>query len=58
MCIRDSSRVEIAIVTIFTQQAKRRMIRNLRRVDANEDQEVNKIVDSLAENKGYRWDTL
>jgi len=31
---------EIAIAKIFTQQAKRRMNQNLRRVDKNEDDQV------------------
>ncbi len=49
---------EMAIAEIFTQQAKRRMNQNIRRLISNEDEVMKKLADSITKNGGYRWDTL
>ncbi len=46
------------IARIFTQQAKRRMAANLRRLDKNEDKELDALAASALEEGGYRWDVL
>lgn len=49
---------ELSIARIFTQQAKRRMNQNLRRVDINEDEEAKALSDFIVERGEYPWDTL
>ncbi len=46
---------EINISHIFTQQAKRRMNQNLRRVDKNEDEIMKDLSDHVVKH-GYGWD--
>lgn len=41
---------------IFTQQAKRRMNQNLRRIYKNEDEEMKALSSFIVENEGYKWD--
>ena len=47
-----------AIAKVFTQQAKRRMAANLRRLEKNEDKELDALAASALEHGGYRWDVL
>ena len=47
-----------SIADIFTQQAKRRMAANLRRLASNEDDEVDALAGKMLEDGGYRWDVL
>jgi acyl-CoA dehydrogenase family protein 9 len=58
----EECRDEIEIAKIFTQQAKRRINQNLRRLDKNEDVAHIKLADSISkrilENKRYPFDTL
>lgn len=49
---------ELGIARIFTQQAKRRMNQNLRRLKRNEDSLMKKLADFVVEKEGYIWDVL
>lgn len=49
---------EVRIVKIFTNQAKRRMNQNLRRIEKNEDGDIRALADSIVERDGYSWDIL
>jgi acyl-CoA dehydrogenase family member 9 len=49
---------EISIANIFTQQAKRRINQNLRRVDINEDEEMKALADEIVGKGGYFWDVV
>ena len=49
---QDNCTKELAIAHIFTQQAKRRMKQNLRRLERNEDQLQAELSDSIVENGG------
>ena len=54
----DKCKFEISMCNIFTQQAKRRMNQNLRRVDINEDEEMKDLSDFIVDKGGYGWDVL
>jgi len=54
----DKCRDELAISEIFTQQAKRRMNQNLRRIDRNEDSLIDALAERIVEDEGYGWDIL
>jgi hypothetical protein len=47
-----------AMADVFTQQAKRRMAANLRRLASNEDEEIDALAGKMLEDGGYRWDVL
>ena len=47
-----------AMAATFTQQAKRRMAANLRRLETNEDAELDALAASALADGGYRWDVL
>jgi len=49
---------EINIAHIFTQQAKRRMNQNLRRLKRNEDGLMKRVADFVVEKEGYIWDII
>ncbi len=49
---------EIRIAGLFTQQAKRRMNQNLRRVLKNEDEDMKALSAFIVENEGFPWDTI
>ena len=49
---------EINILKIFTQQAKRRINQNLRRLVKNEDAEINKLAENILEKQIFDWDVL
>ncbi len=49
---------EVGIAKIFTQQAKRRMFQNLRRLDHNEDDLIEGLSDLLVAEGKYPWDTI
>lgn len=51
-CIRERE-----ILRVFTQQAKRRMNQNLRRLISNEDKELKALADHVLAG-GYSWDTF
>jgi alkylation response protein AidB-like acyl-CoA dehydrogenase len=48
----------LEVAKIFTQQAKRRMQQNLRRLVRNEDRESSALCASVCERGGYGWDVL
>lgn len=54
----DNCKSEISIANIFTQQAKRRINQNLRRVDINEDEEMKALSDTIVSQGGYLWDVI
>lgn len=49
---------EVAIARLFTNQAKRRMNQNLRRLARNEDSVVDSLAAKVVEFGGYGWDTI
>lgn len=49
---------EIAIANTFSQQAKRRMNQNLRRIEKNEDEEVKSIANHIFDSGSFGWDVL
>jgi acyl-CoA dehydrogenase family member 9 len=49
---------EIDIAHIFTQQAKRRMNQNLRRLERHEDKQMEDLSDYIVKRGGYEWDTI
>lgn len=54
----DSCKHELEIARMFTQQAKRRMNHNLRRLESNEDPETRSIADKIVSEGRYIWDVL
>lgn len=56
----DSARYAkaLAIAKLFSQQAKRRMNQNIRRILRNEDEEMKSLADFIVDEQGYPWDTL
>jgi acyl-CoA dehydrogenase family member 9 len=48
----------IAIARVFTQQAKRRMAANLRRITRNEDEEMDRLAGFILDRGSYPWDVL
>ncbi len=54
----DACQHEINIARVFTQQAKRRMNQNLRRLHRNEDSLMKRLADHVLERQGYEWDVF
>jgi len=48
----------LRIAAVFTRQAKRRMAANLRRIDRNEDEQLDTLAGSALAAGGYRWDVI
>ena len=48
----------IAIAEVFTKQARRRMSRNVRGVEHNEDGEIEKLASFITERGAYPWDVI
>ena len=48
----------IEIARVFSQQAKRRMKQNLRRIQRNEDEEAKSLAGYIGELKKYPWDVV
>jgi acyl-CoA dehydrogenase family protein 9 len=48
----------IAIAEMFTRQARRRMARNVRGVEHNEDGEIEKLASFITERGAYPWDVI
>ena len=46
------------IAKIFTHQARRRMVRNIRGADHNEDRAIDALAGAILEKGGYPWDVL
>lgn len=49
---------EIAIANVFSQQAKRRMNQNLRRIEKNEDEDFKSLADHICSTGAFNWDVL
>jgi hypothetical protein len=47
-----------SIAYVFAKQARRRIARNVRAIDVNEDARLEKITDMIAEGGGYPWDVI
>lgn len=54
----DTKAEVVEIARIFTHQARRRMVRNIRGAAHNEDESVEALAASLIERGGYPWDVL
>jgi acyl-CoA dehydrogenase family member 9 len=54
----DTKDEVVEIARIFTHQARRRMVRNIRGAAHNEDESVEALAASLIERGGYPWDVL
>ncbi len=48
----------LAIAKLFSQQAKRRMNQNVRRILRNEDEDMKSLADYVVAEQSYPWDTL
>jgi acyl-CoA dehydrogenase family protein 9 len=48
----------IVIARMFAQQAKRRMANNLRRIERNEDEEMNHLAGFIIDKGSYPWDVV
>ena len=48
----------VEIATIFTHQARRRMVRNVRGAAHNEDQAIDSLAGAIIERGSYPWDVL
>lgn len=54
----DKYRQAVSIAHLFSQQAKRRMNRNLRALQHNEDEIAKSLADFIYQEEGFPWDTL
>jgi acyl-CoA dehydrogenase family protein 9 len=54
----EASRQAVAIARIFVQQAKRRMAANIRRIERNEDGDMNLLAGFILDKGRYPWDVL
>ncbi len=54
----EEARQAGAIAQIFTQQAKRRMAGNIRRVERNEDEDVDLLAGFILDKGRYPWDVI
>ena len=48
----------VSIAEIFTRQARRRMARNTRGLERNEDAAIEQLAGAVLANNGYMWDVL
>ncbi|HEX6573222.1 MAG TPA: acyl-CoA dehydrogenase family protein [Steroidobacteraceae bacterium] len=54
----DSTSKVVDIARIFTHQARRRMVRNIRGADHNEDRSIDALAGAILELGAYPWDVL
>jgi acyl-CoA dehydrogenase family protein 9 len=54
----ESGSQAVAIAREFAQQAKRRMAHNLRRVQRNEDEEMDRLAGFMLDKGSYPWDVV
>ena len=54
----ESGAQAVAIARVFAQQAKRRMAHNLRRVERNEDEEMDRLAGFMLDKGTYPWDAV
>ena len=48
----------VTIAELFTRQARRRMVRNVRGLDRNEDEAIERLAGAVLERSGYPWDVI
>ena len=48
----------LGIARLFTQEAKRRMNQNLRRLLKNEDEDLTALCDFIVDGEAYPWDVI
>ncbi len=48
----------VAIAEIFTRQARRRMARNVRGLERNEDPQMDKLAGYMLDKGAYEWDVI
>ncbi len=54
----EEGRQAVAIARVFAQQAKRRMANNVRRMQRNEDEEMNALAGFILDRGSYPWDVV
>jgi acyl-CoA dehydrogenase family member 9 len=54
----DAGAQAVTIAQVFAQQAKRRMANNLRRLERNEDMEMNQLAGFMLDKGRYPWDVI
>jgi hypothetical protein len=54
----EAGRQAIGAAQMFGQQAKRRMANNIRRIERNEDEALNRLAGFILDNGRYPWDVL
>jgi acyl-CoA dehydrogenase family member 9 len=54
---KDAARA-VGVAQVFAQQAKRRMANNLRRIERNEDEEMNQLAGFILDEGHYPWDVM
>jgi acyl-CoA dehydrogenase family member 9 len=56
--VGDEGGQAVAIARVFAQQAKRRMANNIRRIERNEDEEMNALAGFILDSGSYPWDVV
>jgi acyl-CoA dehydrogenase family member 9 len=54
----EDGKQAVAVARVFAQQAKRRMANNIRRIERNEDEEMNSLAGFIMDKGSYPWDVL
>jgi hypothetical protein len=54
----DEGRQAIAIAHTFARQAKRRLANNVRRIERNEDEEMDLLAGFILDKGRYPWDVI
>jgi hypothetical protein len=54
----DEGRQAIAIAHTFARQAKRRLANNVRRIERNEDEEMDRLAGFILDKGRYPWDVI
>jgi acyl-CoA dehydrogenase family member 9 len=54
----EEGRQAVSIARVFAQQAKRRMANNVRRMQRNEDEEMNALAGFILDKGSYPWDVV
>ncbi|HLN48509.1 MAG TPA: hypothetical protein VK251_03285, partial [Steroidobacteraceae bacterium] len=54
----DAGAQALAIAQVFARQAKRRMAQNVRRIERNEDEEMDALAGFIVGQSRYPWDVI
>jgi len=54
----DAGAQAVAVAQVFARQARRRMAHNVRRIERNEDQEMDSLAGFILEQRRYPWDVI